>query len=190
LRQKLDDKRLTLPVSQLDHRWGPLSAEVTLVEYGDYACARSRQAYASIKANRQRLGDRFCFVFRNFPISQIHAQAQHAAEGGGSGGERRTDSGEMHDALFANQQALENGFLVEYASGLGLDTSWFLRDMSSHAHAERVEEDFKSGRQSGVESTPSFFINGVRHDDPWDEETLLAAVKQAAASTPTREEKD
>jgi protein-disulfide isomerase len=181
LNQKKNENKLTLPVSQDDHKWGPMTAAVTLVEYGDYECTHSRQAYAFIRENRQRLGDRLCFVFRNFPVSQIHAQAQHAAEAAEAAGAQNR-FWEMHDKMFANQQALANGYLVEYADGLGLDTSRFLRDMSSHAYAERVREDFMSGMQSGVNGTPTFFINGVRHDGPWDVETLLTAVEKASAS--------
>ena len=84
--------------------------------------------------------------------------------------------------MFEHQQALENGFLVEYANTLGLDISQFLRHMSQHTHADRVHEDFLSGMQSGVNATPTFFINGVRHDTPWGLETLLAAMEEVVSS--------
>jgi protein-disulfide isomerase len=176
-----DGKILTLPVGQRDHIRGSLSAGVTLVEYGDYECSHSGQAYTVLKTNQQRLGNRVSFVFRNFAISQIHARAQNAAEAAEAAG-AQNKFWQMHDMLFEHQQALENGYLVEYAEALGMDITRFLRDMSQHLHAERVHEDFMSGMRSGVNGTPAFFINGVRHDDPWDVETLLAAVEEAAAS--------
>jgi protein-disulfide isomerase len=188
LRQERDGKILTLPVGQQDHIRGPLSAAVTLVEYGDYECSHSGQAYTVVKENRQRLGSRLRFVFRHFPISQIHAQAQHAAEAAEAAG-AQNKFWEMHDMLFEHQQALENGYLVEYAASLGLDTTKFLRQMSQHIHADRVRENFQSGMQSGVNATPTFFINGVRHDVPWDAETLLATIEEVA-SFDSREQKE
>jgi protein-disulfide isomerase len=151
------------------------------VEYGDYECAHSGQAYRIVKENQQRLGSRIRFVFRNFAISQTHPRAQQAAEAAEAAGVQNK-FWQMHGALFEHQQALENGDLVEYADKLGLDTTRFLRDMAQHIYADRVYEDFMSGMRSGVSSTPTFFINGVRLDHPWDEETLLTAVEAAAAS--------
>jgi protein-disulfide isomerase len=179
--QETDGKILTLPVSRRDHMQGAWSAVVTLVEYGDYACSRSGQAYTVVKQSRQRLGVELRFVFRHFPISRLHPQAQHAAEAAEAAG-AQNKFWEMHDILFEHQHALENGFLVEYADKLGLDTTKFLRDMAQHAYVERVCEDFQSGLHSGVNSTPTFFLNGVRHEVLWDVETLLAAVEEAAAS--------
>ncbi len=171
---------LTLPVGPRDHVQGPLSAVVTLVEYGDYECSHSGQVYTVVKATLQRLGSRVRFVFRNFPISQIHARAQHAAEAAEAAGAQNR-FWEMHDTLFEHQQALEHGYLLEYADALGLDTTRFLREMAQRLYADRVYEDFMSGMRSGVNGTPAFFINDMRHDDTWDAETLLAAVEAAAA---------
>jgi len=177
LRQERGEKALTLPVSPHDHRRGPLSAAVTVVEYGDYECAHCRQANRVIKDNWHRLGDRVQFVFRNFPVNQVHAQAQHAAEAAEAAGAQNR-FWEMHDTLFEHQQTLENGYLVEYANGMGLDTMQFLRDMAEHTHADRVREDFESGLRSGVNGTPTFFIDGVRYEDPWDVETLLTVIEE------------
>jgi protein-disulfide isomerase len=179
--QERDSKILILPVSLHDHRRGTLSAAVTLVEYGDYACPQSGQAYTALKENWDRLSPRLCYVFRHFPLNATHTQAQHAAEATEVAG-AQNKFWEMHDTLFTHQQALENGFLVEYAVALGMDTTRFLRDMSQHVYADRVREDLQSGMRSGVQSTPTFFINGVRHDKLWDIEALLAAVEEAADS--------
>jgi protein-disulfide isomerase len=172
---------LELPVAVRDHTQGPASALITLVEYGDYECSRCGQAHAVVRETRQRLGDRMRFVFRHFAMTQLHRHAQHAAEAAEAAG-AQNKFWEMHDTLFTHQETLENGYLVEYADALGLDTTRFLRDMAGHVHAERVREDLKGGMRSGVDGTPTFFINGVRHDGPWDVERLLAAVEGAAAS--------
>ena len=174
-------KMLTLPVGSRDHIRGSQSAAVTLVEYGDYECERTGHVYTALKENHHRLGCSVRFVFRNFPINQMHLHAQHAAEAAEAAG-AQNKFWEMHDALFEHQQALENGFLVEYADVLGLNTTQFLRDMALHVYAERVREDYESGRQSGVDRTPTFFLNGMRYEDAWDVERLLAAVEEAAAS--------
>jgi protein-disulfide isomerase len=175
------DKILILPVGPRDHIRGPVDAEVTLVEYGDYECSRCGQAHSVARRVQQRLGDRLRFVFRNFPIREIHPCAQHAAEAAEAAG-AQNKFWQMHDRLFERQPALENGFLVEYADKLSLDTTRFLRDMSQHTYADRVREDITSGTQSGVHGTPTFFINGVRHDGLWDVESLVAALE--AATTP------
>lgn len=179
LRQERGEITLTLPVGARDHTKGPPTAAVTVVEYGDYTCLQSGQASTVIKENCLRLGSRLRFVFRSFPLSRLHPHAQHAAEAAeAAGGQNKF--WEMHDALFAHQQALENGYLVEYAEALRLDTTQFLRDMAQHSYAVRVHEDFMSGMRSGVNSTPTFFINGVRYDAPWDAEELFAVIEEAA----------
>lgn len=176
--QKRDSERLTLPVGERDHIQGSMDAPVVLVEYANYQCTSCGQASVIVKEIQRQLGEQLCFVFRNFPLTQMHAHAQYAAEAA----EVAAAQGkfwEMHDTLFAHQQALDDGNLVEYAVGLDLDISRFLRDMSAHVYANRVQEDFNSGVYSGVKGTPTFFINNVRHKNPWDRETLLAAIAKA-----------
>src|SRR6266705_493075 len=119
--QESGTARLTLPVSQRDHRRGPETAQVTVVEYGDYECPNCGQAHPIVKEIQRRLGDRLRFVFRNFPLSQIHPHAEHAAEAA----EAAAGQGkfwEMHDILFENQSALEDDNLAQYAESLGLDS--------------------------------------------------------------------
>jgi protein-disulfide isomerase len=172
---------LTLPVGQRDHRRGPENAPVTLVEYGDYECPHCGRAYPIVKEIERRLGDQLRFVFRNFPLTQSHPHAEHAAEAA----EAAAGQGkfwEMHDSLFEHQQALDDANLVHYAVALHLDQETFVREMTEHVHANRVHEDFLSGVRSGVNGTPTFFINGVRHDDSYDLETLLAAIEAAMSS--------
>ena len=169
---------LTLPVGKLDHRRGPENAPVTLVEYGDYECPYCGKAYPVVKEIERRLGDRLRFVFRNFPLTQSHPHAEHAAEAA----EAAAGQGkfwEMHDTLFEHQRALDDAHLVHYAVALNLDQETFVREMTEHVHTNRVHEDFLSGVRSGVNGTPTFFINGVRHNDSYELETLLAAIEAA-----------
>ncbi len=173
--------RLAMPVSQRDHQQGPATAPVTLVEYGDYECPYCGEAYPIVKEIQRRLGDRLRFVFRNFPLTQSHPHAQHAAEAA----EAAAAQGkfwEMHDSLFEHQQALDDAHLVHYAVALQLDQGTFEREMTEHVYAKRVREDFLSGVRSGVNGTPTFYINGVRHDASYALETLLAAIEGAMSS--------
>ena len=171
----------TLPVSQRDHRQGPEAAPVTVVEYGDYECPYCGEAYPIVKEIQRRLGDRLRFVFRNFPLTQSHPHAEHAAEAAeAAAGQEKF--WEMHDYLFEHQRALDDAHLVHYAVALHLDQEKFEREMTEHVYANRVREDFLSGVRSGVNGTPTFFINGVRHDDSYALETLLAAIEAAMPS--------
>ncbi len=172
---------LTLPVGQRDHRRGPETAPVTLVEYGDYECPYCGQAYPIVKEIQRRLGDRLRFVFRNFPLTQSHPHAEHAAEAAEAAAVQEK-FWQMHDYLFEHQQALDDAHLVQYAAALNLDKEMFVREMTEHVHTNRVHEDFMSGVRSGVNGTPTFFINGLRHDDSYELETLLAAIEAAMSS--------
>jgi protein-disulfide isomerase len=152
-------------------------APVTLVEYGDYECPYCLKAYPIVKKIQEKLGAKLLFVFRNFPLSQVHPHAQEAAEIAAT----QDMFWEMHDYLFEHQQALDNGSLKKYAADLGLDTNSFNHDLDNRSQAQRVREDFLSGVRSGVNGTPTFFINGVRHDGRWEAAPLLAAINKAMA---------
>jgi len=172
---------LTVPVTEnRDHIQGTADAAVTLVEYGDYECPYCGAAYPIIKEVQSRMGARLRFVFRNFPITTSHPHAEQAAEAA----EAAASQGrfwEMHDLLYENQKRLRDEDLHGYAEQLGLDVERFDQDLAEHAHAPRVREDFMSGVRSGVNGTPTFYINGARHDDSYDFDTLLAALERAAA---------
>lgn len=172
-------EKLHLPVSERDHIEGPANARVILVEYGDYECPACGQAYWIIKKLQQSLAGRLRFVFRNFPLTNIHPHAQLAAETAEAAAAQRK-FWEMHDALFENQSALEEEDLAEYANDLGLAVERLLADIESGTYTGRVREDFQSGVRSGVNGTPTFFINGVRYDGAYDTESLLAALARAA----------
>jgi protein-disulfide isomerase len=172
---------LTVPVDEdRDHVQGTADAAVTLVEYGDYECPYCGAAYPIVKEVQARMGDRLRFVFRNFPITTSHPQAEQAAESAEAAAAQER-FWEMHDVLYENQRHLEDENLRTYAEQLGLDVERFGKELAEHVHAARVREDFMSGVRSGVNGTPTFYINGVRHDDSYELETLLAALERAAA---------
>jgi protein-disulfide isomerase len=177
--ESIQAEKLRVPVSERDHIQGPARAPVTLVEYGDYECPACGQAYWIIKKLQQALAGRLRFVFRNFPLANIHPHAQIAAEAAEAAAAQRK-FWEMHDVLFENQNALEEEDLAEYANNLGLDTDRLLEEIDSGTYSGRVREDFQSGVRGGVNGTPTFFINGVRYDGAYDSESLLAALTQAA----------
>ena len=172
---------LTVPVAEdRDHIQGPADAAVTLVEYGDYECPYCGAAYPIVKEVQARMGDTLRFVFRNFPITTSHPHAEQAAEAAeAAAGQGRF--WQMHDLLYANQRRLRDQDLRAYAEKLGLDVERFDKELAEHVHAARVREDFMSGVRSGVNGTPTFYINGARHDDSYDVETMVAALERATA---------
>ena len=176
----MSNGRLTPPVGDADHASGPADASVTLVEFGDYECSYCGQAYPIVKAVQQALGDRLRFVFRNFPLAQAHPHAQHAAEmAEAAGGQGKF--WEMHDLIYENQQSLSDADLVAYATELGLDTDRARRELKDGIWAKRVRADFRSGVRSGVNGTPTFYVNGSRFDGDWsDPEAFVAALRTAA----------
>ena len=173
---------LTMPVDkERDHIQGPADAAVTLVEYGDYECPYCGAAYPIIKEVQARMGRRLRFVFRNFPITTSHVHAEHAAEAA----EAAATQGQfwqMHDLLYENQGRLRDQDLRAYAEKLSLDVELFDKELAEHLHAQRIHEDFLSGVRSGVNGTPTFYINGARHDGSYELEPLLRALEGARAS--------
>ena len=160
---------------------GASTSRVTILVYGDYECPYCGAAYPIIKELQSRMGERLRFVFRNFPIVTSHPHAEQAAETA----EAAAIQGrfwQMHDLLYENQRRLRDPDLHDYAERLALDVERFDKELAEHAHATRVREDFMSGVRSGVNGTPTFYINGARHDDSYDVETMLAALDRAAAS--------
>jgi len=180
-----DRGRLTLPVSDRDHAQGPSTAPVTLVEYGDYECPYCGAAYPIVKRLQERLGDRLRFVFRNFPLTTVHPHAEHAAEAAEAAGAQGR-FWEMHDYLYEHQLALTDQDLYEYAIALGFDVEQFNREMAEQVHTERVRTDFMSGVRSGVNGTPTFYINGYRHNGAYDFDSLLAAIETAMSEVAAR----
>jgi peroxiredoxin len=172
---------LKLPVSERDHIQGPANAAVTLVEYGDYECPYCGAAYPIVKELQKLLGQQLRFVYRHFPLSSVHPHARHAAEAA----EAAAAQGkfwDMHDLLFEHQKMLDEDHLAQYAKPLNLDIERFQRELALHVYAHRVSEDAESGRHSRVSGTPTFFINGRRHDDTYTLDVLLPAIISALGS--------
>ena len=172
---------LTVPVDEgRDHlRGGQPPAAVTLVEYGDYECPYSRAAYRSVEVIERRLGERLRFVFRHFPLRDIHPHPQIAAEvAEESAAQQRF--WDMHDLLFRRQRALEPPDLLGYARELGLDVGQLEAALDDGRHRARIEQDVESGLRSGVRGTPTLFIDGALYDGSYSHEELERVLLGAA----------
>ncbi len=172
---------LAVPVSERDHSQGPATASVTLVQYGDYEWPYTRQSTTIVRAIQQQLGDKLRFVFRNFPLTEIHPHALHAA----LAAEAAAAQGkfwQMHDYIFHHQHTLEDADLEQFAEAVSLDMQQFAHAMAEQRALARIEEDVEGGERSGVQGTPTFFINGVLYRGSWEHDALLAAL-QAASRT-------
>ena len=179
-KQKEEVKKLTMPVnSSSDHIRGSVNnnAPITLVEYGDYECPYTAMAYPIVKEIIRQFGDKIYFVFRNFPLSDIHPHAQYASEAAEAAA-AQDKFWQMHDYLFEHQKALDDNHLLQYAQKIGLDIHKFKGDVSRHAYAPLIEESLKGGIDSGVEGTPTFFVNGLRYEDSWDFKTFSETFKR------------
>jgi len=166
---------MTLPDPERDHISGSADGLIRLLEYGDYECPFCAEVQPIVKEIQRRLSDDLLFGFRNFPLTNIHPHAEHAAEAAEAAGTQKNFWG-MHETLFENQGALDDGDLAEYAAELGLDETRLIREVTSSVYAPRIREDFKSGVRGGVNGTPTFFINGERYDGPLDLKHLLNAL--------------
>jgi protein-disulfide isomerase len=167
---------LKIPVGSDDHSQGADSAAIVLVEYGDYQCPYCGQAYPIVKQVQKHFGARLRFVFRNFPLGEIHPQAEAAAETA----EFAAANGKfwkMHDLLFENQRSMGNELFERLAEELELQMTALSRALKDGAFGKRVKDDFLGGVRSGVNGTPTFFINGLRHDGSYAFEELVAAIE-------------
>lgn len=167
---------LAEPVTRRDHVRGPRNAAVTLVEYGDFECPYCGQAHAILRAVEQEMGNHIRLVFRHFPLTNIHPYAEHASEAAEAAG-TQGHFWEMHDLLFENQDALADEDLVRYGAELLLDVRRVADEIVSGAYAERIREDIMTGMRSGVEGTPTFFINGARYVGELDIYAMLEALQ-------------
>ena len=159
----------------VDHFRGPVDAPLTLVEYGDMECPFCGRATGVVTELRTRFGDELRYVFRHLPLVELHPHAQLAAEAVEAAGAQGR-FWEMHDRLFAHQDALDAADLLEHASVLGLDLERFARDLGAGTYGQRVRDDVAGAEASGVTGTPTFFVNGVRHEGPAATDALAAAL--------------
>ena len=169
---------LKTPVTPEDHVQGPENAAATLVEYGDYECPHCGHAYGIVKRVQKHFGKGLRFVFRNFPLSEMHPHAESAAETAEFAG-AHGKFWEMHDGLFENQERLGGPLYLELAQELGLPPAGLRQALEEAKYKDRVRADFSNGVRSGVNGTPAFFINGKRHDGPFDYESLVLAIQDA-----------
>ncbi len=170
--------QLKVPITPDDHVQGDERAPVKLVEYGDYECPHCGHAYPIVKRVQKHFGERLLFVFRNFPLKEMHPSAEDAAEAA----EFAAAHGrfwEMHDGIYENQADLGPDLLLELAKTLRLSVPELSNALTGSQYAARIRADFLGGVRSGVNGTPTFFINGRRHDGPFEFEYLVAAVEAA-----------
>ena len=184
----MSDAQLRPPVGADDHVQGAAAAPVTLVEYGDFECPHCAVAHPVVQELQRRLGDQLRFVYRHFPLTEIHPHALHAAEAAESVAAQQGEPGfwTMHDTIFEHQQdsrtALSDRHLARYALEAGADAAAVERDLERDAYADRVQHDFMSGVRSGVNGTPTFFINGARFEGNWTDPDLFEAAVVGAGA--------
>jgi protein-disulfide isomerase len=174
----LHEPRLTVPVSARDHLIGSPDAPLQLLEYGDYECPYCGAAYPEVVKVLRIVGDDLLFAFRHFPLTQIHPHAGPAAEAAEAAGAQGNFWG-MHEVLFEHQRRLALDDLMSYAQALDLDLTRFALELETHVHQPKVREDFMSGVRSGVNGTPTFFVNGVRHNGGYTAAALIGALRAA-----------
>ena len=167
---------LKVPVGTADHIQGEENAALTLVEYGDYECPHCGRAYPIVKRVQKHFGKRLRFVFRNFPLGEMHPHAEFAAETAEFAG-THGKFWEMHDLLFESQNRLGGELFEELAKRLKLASADLLTALEKREFLARVRTDFAGGVRSGVNGTPTFFVNGQRHDAPFEYVDLVAAIE-------------
>jgi protein-disulfide isomerase len=178
---------LKVPVTQSDHIKGSEHAPVTLVEYGDYECPHCGRAHPIVKAVEKHFGSQLKSVYRHFPLTQIHPHAEAAAETAEFAG-ARDRFWQMHDGLFENQPRMGIPLMLGLAEDLGLSATDLLTVLQRGDYAPVVRNHFLGGVRSGVNGTPTFFINGYRYDGLYEFEYLVEAINEelSRARTPAR----
>jgi len=174
---------LTEPIGPRDHVLGPPNAPARLVEYGDYECPYCARAHYEVAEVLRRVGNHVRYAYRQFPLTQLHPHALLAAQAAQAAGiEGRFWP--MHSILFEHQRALEPSDLIGYAETLGIDVRRFARDLRSGVHLPQIEAAFRSGVQSGVNGTPTFFLNGARIEGRWDADSVTSAIHAVLSHGP------
>ena len=167
--------KLATAISEEDHAQGPADAAITLVQYGDYECPYTRLSRHSVHQLQREFSDSLRFAFRHFPLEEIHPHAR-GASAAAEAAAQQTDFWAMDEYLFEHQKALEDADLKRYAVELGLDSDRFARDRTSPEVENRIDRDLASGERSGVPGTPTFYVNGIRHESGYDLESLRSAI--------------
>jgi protein-disulfide isomerase len=167
---------LLLPLNSADHVLGSASATVTVIEYGDFECPYCRTAYPAVKILLKHFQNRVRFVFRHFPVIEMHLHSERAAESAETAG-AQGKFWQMHDLLFENQLRLGDENLRQYASLAKLDLQRYDQDMNSRIHLQFVHEQMNSGKERGARGTPTFFVNGVIEDVSFGMGNLYKAIE-------------
>jgi protein-disulfide isomerase len=169
--------KLRIPISDQDHKTGNAKAKIVMVEYGDYQCPHCGHAHPLIKKLLKQFGQEILFVFRNFPLQEMHPQAMISAQSA-EAADLQHKFWEMHDTIFENQDILSVNSLLDFAKQIDLDLEKFSKDWKTKGVITKIESDFDGGIRSGVNGTPTFFINGNRletYDASY--ESLAHAIK-------------
>jgi protein-disulfide isomerase len=174
--------KLTRAIDASDHVRGPATARVTLVEYGDFQCPYCKQAFPIVEKVLADFGNELRFAFRNFPLTEIHPLAEQAAEAAEAAGAQGR-FWEMHHLLYQHQPRFAVEELLAYGTELGLDTGRMARELAERRYLESIQRQALEGVRSGVNGTPTFFINGRRHDAAWDYDDLASAIEQAGETS-------
>jgi protein-disulfide isomerase len=171
--------KLRTPVTHEDHATGPGSAPIVLIEYGDFECPYCGRAYGILQRLRRDLAGDLRFVFRNFPLTDVHPDSLNAARAAEAAA-RQGRFWDMHDLLFENRHHLQEANLYSLASTLELDMDRFSADFDSDAVERKIVQDIEGGVRSGVNGTPTFFANGIRYDGDWNYEPFREALLEFA----------
>ena len=166
----------TMQITKNDHIQGSSSAPVILVEYGDYECSYCGRAYPIVKQLQRTFGKKLTFVFRNYPLTEIHRHALDAALAA-EAADRQGKFWEMHDILYENQTHLHPEHLLAYAKQIGLDLGQFKQDFKSEAVIDKIQSDINSANRIGIQGTPSFFVNGQFFEGNWMTSDLEDAIR-------------
>jgi protein-disulfide isomerase len=173
---------LKVPVTSSDHIQGDAAAMVTLVKYGDYQCPYCGEAYLVVKLLQKHFGKDLRFVFRNFPLTQIHPEAEPAAETAEFAG-AHDHFWEAHDALYENQPSLSLPLYAAIAKALELSETDLFQALKEHTYLPQIKADFEGGVLSRVKGTPTFFINGHRHQGGYDLGSVAEAIEAYRRNT-------
>jgi protein-disulfide isomerase len=167
-----------IPNPSTDHILGPDDAKVTLVEYGDFECPACRQAHPAVKFILDHFEGDVRFVFRHFPLREVHPLAEAAAEAAEAAG-AQGKFWEFYDSLFDLHGHLDSEHLMRYASQLGLNVPRLTADLTDSVYRQRVQEHITSGQRLGIRGTPAFFVNGSFVDTSFGFERLEMAINVA-----------
>lgn len=171
---------LKVPVTSDDHIQGKMDAPITLVEYGDFQCPYCGAAYPIIKEVQNNFGDQLRFVFRHFPLAEVHEFAKDAACTSEFAG-AYNKFWEMHDEIYENQDMLSDEMLVQLTNSMGLNSKELLKAIESKRFDSKIQKNFMGGVRSGVNGTPSFFINDHRYNGPVDYNSIVQAIESVFA---------